>query len=107
MVYSRLRVLNLHWLEDAMDTIEDLANAPSGERTYLFVQVSSVDGEDLRDVDDTRSRESAFARTETHISGQIRQSKVRRQRADDYRSDAALVEDIVLNNDVGVAIAGL
>jgi hypothetical protein len=67
----------------------------------LLDQIVLIHGVELGNIDDTALRQAGFTFFEENISSCFGAPQVRGQGADDNRADAAFVEDIVLNDDVG------
>jgi len=88
------------------DSIKDFPHALMAQRSDALTELRFVHREYLRDVDDASPGEVGLALGQKNVSRRLRVLEVRGQGADDDRVDAAAVENIVLNDDVWMSVAG-
>ncbi len=91
-------LLDIPRQDEQPNAIQHLAHPVAGNRADLLCQVSFVDGEYLRDVDDTLFGEVGLAFVEQHIARGLHAFQIRGQRAHHDRIDAASVEQVVLDD---------
>lgn len=94
-------------LYDQVNSVKDLADAPMGKCPNLFPQVSLVDSECLRYIHYALLWQACLPFVQQHIARGFRSPQVGRERTHDYGVDPAAVEHIVLDYDMGMAIARL
>ncbi len=93
--------------EQQSESRENLAKPRRSEAPDPFTESTSIDGAELRNIDDAGHLESGLTAWEPHIPGHGRQAKVGGHRCDDGGGNGAPVEPIVLNHDGGPAACGL
>jgi len=69
--------------------------------------LSFIDRENLRDVDYTPLGQICFARGEQYVTRCLGTFEAGGQGADDYGVDTATIEEVVLNNYMGMAVGRL
>src|ERR1700693_939191 len=81
--------------EQQGEAFENIAHLAAAEDSDAADEPRAIDGSDLRDIDDTRPRQSCFTLAQAHIARHRREPKVRSDRGDDRRGDGAAIEAVV------------
>ena len=89
-----------------MDPFYDLLDSSRREGSDPLHKIVLVDGKELRNHSDAGLRQVGFAYVQKNVSPGLRSLEIRGQGADDDRTDPALVEEIVLHDNMGVQEAG-
>lgn len=98
--FARLAIEKRRLLE--AQTVEDLLDARGRERADTLAQLCAFDASNLRNDDDALFGEVALTGLEEHVAGLIGTVKVRAKRAHHRRRQAAVVQGVDLNHDVGM-----
>ena len=91
-------------LQQELKTVQNLPNALREKRPDLLHQIRFVHGDNLRDVHDASFGQIRLALIEQDISRGRLQIEIGCDRADHDRSDAAAIEDIILDDRVRMAV---
>lgn len=93
-------------LEEAQ-AVEDFLDAGGGKGADVIAELGFGDGGDFGDFDDAGFGKIGFARVEKDVAGGFADAAaVGGERADDDGVEATVVEEVVLNDDVGVGNGG-
>jgi hypothetical protein len=68
--------------------------------------LTAIDRKYLRDVHDAGLREIGFTYVEQHIAGGLGAFEIGSERTHDHGANAAVIEVVVLNDDMGMSITG-
>lgn len=95
------RIGNVQGLEEQLDPLHDSHEVFWRKAADLLNQIVLVDGEKLGNVDHAPLRETSLPCSKQNVPAGLGTVQVGGQAADDDRADGALVEEVVLNHDIG------
>src|SRR3990172_11069927 len=97
---------NLIGPQQQCKALEDIAHFAGSQNADLVDEPRAIDGSDLGDVYDTRTRKSCFTLPEAHVARHGSKPEVRRDCCDYGGRDCASIEAVVLYDEGGPAPAG-